>query len=191
MKTNTIENILEIGTNLILQKGYNHVGLQEILKTANIPKGSFYHYFKSKEDFGIKVIQYYSKNSLDILETYLSDQTKTPKERIISFFTDMRNVYQQKSYNEGCLLGNCSLELSDLSDAFSQAIASEFALWQTKIENCVAEGQETKMIKNDESAEDMANYILTTWEGSLLRMKSAKSGESIDVFIHYLSKYIL
>lgn len=191
MKTNTIENILEIGTNLILQKGYNHVGLQEILKTANIPKGSFYHYFKSKEDFGIKVIQYYSKNSLDILETYLSDQKKTPKERIISFFTDMRNVYQQKSYNEGCLLGNCSLELSDLSDAFSQAIASEFALWQTKIENCVAEGQETKMIKNDESAEDMANYILTTWEGSLLRMKSAKSGESIDVFIHYLSKYIL
>lgn len=191
MKTNTIENILEIGTNLILQKGYNHVGLQEILKTANIPKGSFYHYFKSKEDFGIKVIQYYSKNSLDILETYLSDQKKTPKERIISFFTDMRNVYQQKSYNEGCLLGNCSLELSDLSDAFSQAIASEFALWQTKIENCVAEGQETKMIKNDESAENMANYILTTWEGSLLRMKSAKSGESIDVFIHYLSKYIL
>ena len=63
MKTETIDGILEIGADLILKNGYNNVGLNKILETANIPKGSFYYYFKSKEDFGIQVIKYYSENS--------------------------------------------------------------------------------------------------------------------------------
>ena len=64
MKTETIDTILEIGTDLILKNGYNNVGLNKILQAANIPKGSFYYYFNSKEDFGVQVIEYYSKNSL-------------------------------------------------------------------------------------------------------------------------------
>jgi TetR/AcrR family transcriptional regulator, transcriptional repressor for nem operon len=191
MKTETIDNILEIGTDLILKNGYNNVGLNKILQEANIPKGSFYYYFKSKEDFGLQVIRYYSKNSLEFLNSYLSDTGKNPKERIISFFADMQNIYKSKDYKEGCLLGNCSLELSDLSESFSYSVANELNKWQVSFEKCIQEGQKSGAIKTDESAEDMSDFILTTWEGSLLRMKSSKNTNSISVFIKYLEKYIL
>jgi TetR/AcrR family transcriptional regulator, transcriptional repressor for nem operon len=191
MKTETIDNILEIGTDLILKNGYNNVGLNRILQEANIPKGSFYYYFKSKEDFGLQVIRYYSKNSLEFLNSYLSDTGKNPKERIISFFADMQNIYKSKDYKEGCLLGNCSLELSDLSESFSYSVANELNKWQVSFEKCIQEGQKSGAIKTDESAEDMSDFILTTWEGSLLRMKSSKNTNSISIFIKYLEQYIL
>jgi len=191
MKTKTIDNILEIGTDLILKNGYNNVGLNKILETANIPKGSFYYYFKSKEDFGIQVIKYYSDNSLVILNSYLSDKEKNPKERIISFFQDMQKMYTTKGFKGGCLLGNCSLELSDLSESFRTSVERELEKWEVSFEKCIQEGQDIGNIKTDESAKVMSDFILTTWEGSLLRMKSSKNTESIATFIKFLNKYIL
>jgi TetR/AcrR family transcriptional repressor of nem operon len=191
MKTETIDNILEIGTDIILKNGYNNVGLNKILKTANIPKGSFYYYFKSKEDFGIQVIKFYSENSLIFLNGYLTDASKEPKERIISFFEDMQKVYVDKEFKEGCLLGNSSLELSDMSEAFSNSVANELNKWQDCFELCIKEGQDANTIKKEESAKDMSDFILTTWEGSLLRMKSSKNTDSIATFIKFLKKYVL
>ena len=191
MKTNTVENILAVGTELILKNGYNNVGLNKILETANIPKGSFYYYFKNKEEFGVEVIKYYSNNAISFLTTYLKDTSKNPKQRIISFFEDMRKVYISKEHSEGCLLGNCSLELSDLSVSFSSSIASELGKWQMLFSNCIEEGQKKGSIKSDESPQIMSDFILTTWEGALLRMKSSKNTESINTFIKYLELYIL
>jgi TetR/AcrR family transcriptional repressor of nem operon len=191
MKEETVNNILELGTDLMLKNGYHKVGLNKILQTANIPKGSFYYYFKSKEDFGLQVVKYYSTNSLNFLSSYLTDKAKNPKERIITFFQDMQNIYTAKDFKEGCLLGNCSLELSDLSETFSAAISEELEKWQTSFENCIQEGQDLGTIKKDESAKVMSDFILTTWEGALLRMKSSKSTESIATFIKFLDKYIL
>ena len=191
MKTETIDNILEIGTDLILKNGYNNIGLNKILEAANIPKGSFYYYFKSKEDFGIQVIKFYSENSLTFLNGYLTDASKEPKERIISFFEDMQKVYVDKEFKEGCLLGNSSLELSDMSEAFSNSVAYELNKWQDCFELCIKEGQDANTIKKEESAKDMSDFILTTWEGSLLRMKSSKNTDSIATFIKFLKKYIL
>ena len=191
MKKETVDNILEIGTSLVLKKGYNNIGIQEVLNTAKIPKGSFYYYFKSKEDFGLQLIKYYSEHSLKVLNRYLQDSSKNPKERIISFFNDMKNIYSNNGYTEGCLLGNCSLELSDISETFSHVIASELDNWQQCFEKCIAEGQQSGHISNNELAKDLANFILSGWEGALLRMKSSKNDDSIETFIHFISKYII
>lgn len=191
MKKETVDNILEIGTSLVLKKGYNNIGIQEVLNTAKIPKGSFYYYFKSKEDFGLQLIKYYSEHSLKVLNRYLQDSSKNPKERIISFFNDMKNIYSNNGYTEGCLLGNCSLELSDISETFSHVIASELDNWQQCFEKCIAEGQQSGHISNNELAKDLANFILSGWEGALLRMKSSKNDDSIETFIQFISKYII
>jgi TetR/AcrR family transcriptional repressor of nem operon len=103
----------------------------------------------------------------------------------------MQNVYADKHFKEGCLLGNCSLELSDMSEAFSNSVANELNKWQDCFELCIKEGQDSNTIKKEESAKDMSDFILTTWEGSLLRMKSSKNTDSISTFIKFLKKYIL
>jgi TetR/AcrR family transcriptional repressor of nem operon len=191
MKKEIVESILEIGTDLILKNGYHNVGLNKILKEANIPKGSFYYYFKSKEDFGLQVIKFYSKKSLIILNRYLEDSNKNHKQRIISFFKDMQEIYIAKDYKEGCLLGNCSTELSDFSVSFSTTIANELSIWEKCFEKCIQKGQIEGNIKTSESPKVLSDLTLTMWEGALLRMKSAKNVESIETFILYLEKYIL
>ncbi|RIV36684.1 TetR family transcriptional regulator [Flagellimonas lutimaris] len=191
MKDEVVKNILEVGTELILEHGYHGVGLNKILDEANIPKGSFYYYFNSKEDFGIQVVQHYSIKSLALLNNCLNDETKDPRERIISFFGHMKSVYQKKGYKEGCLLGNCSLELSDFSEGFRKAIMIEFGKWEDVIENCIREGQERGNIKSLESAQVLSSLILMSWEGALLRMKVAKNADPIETFINFLDDYVL
>lgn len=190
MKEDAITHILKTGTELISKKGFHHVGLQEILAAAAIPKGSFYYYFKSKEDFGIKVIEYYSKTSLEFLHTYLKDTGKNPKERILRLFHDLKEVYQSKEYREGCLLGNCSLELSDVKPTYAIAIAGELDKWQDSFEECIREGQEGGSIRNQKEAKKLAAFILNSWEGALLRMKADKSAYHYELFVDFVEELL-
>ena len=81
--------------------------------------------------------------------------------------------------------------MSDLSVSFSSSIASELDKWQVLFSTCIEEGQKDGSIKSNESPEFVSDFILTTWEGSLLRMKSSKNSQSIKTFVLYLDKYIL
>lgn len=184
-KETTLQRILKIGGELIIQKGFNNVGLNEILSAVDIPKGSFYYYFKSKEDFGLQVIKNYGDESLKLLSGYFNDKTKDPKERMLSFFRDIRLVYIQKDFTEGCLLGNCSLELSDLKSSYAHGIAHELDRWENIFETCIAEGQADGSIGNPSDARKLAAYVLNNWEGAILRMKSKKSEKPLSLFIEF------
>lgn len=191
MKTAVRDNILDIGVDIIINKGYHNVGIQEVLSKANIPKGSFYHYFKNKEDFGIQIIKHYSKSSVGLLENHMNDISKSPRERLISFFEQMINAFISKDYREGCLIGNCSIELSDTSEVFRDVVATEFNKWHAALEKCLAEAQAKNEIKSDKSASDIADFILNSWQGTLLRMKTSKTTKPMDLFLEFLTTYIL
>lgn len=185
MKEETINTVLDKGTEIVLKKGFNNVGINEILKTVGIPKGSFYYYFDSKEDFGLQLIDRYSKISLDLLTSFLQDSSKTPKERILGFFHHMKVFYKNKDFQEGCLLGNCSLELSDLKQSYAQKIASALDDWENVFLGCIEEGQAMDTISNRIESRKLASHILNNWEGALLRMKASKSSYPIDIFIEF------
>lgn len=182
----TKDRILKVGIDILSKKGYNNVGLKEILALANVPKGSFYHYFKSKEDFGIQVISKYSSVGLCFFKQYLEDESLSPKSRIISFYKAMIEHYQQKNCSEGCLIGNASNELSDLTQNFSKAISQEFMLWQNHLEKCIVAAQESGEISSDSDSRMLASFILNSWEGALLRMKCQKNVSPLNDFIEGL-----
>ena len=190
MKEETINTVLDKGTEIVLSKGFNNVGINEILETVGIPKGSFYYYFDSKEDFGLQLIDRYSKKSLETLKRFLEDDSKNPKERILGFYLHMRNHYQQKNYREGCLLGNCSLELSDLKESYSKKIASALEEWEDVFVKCIEDGQAMGNIQNVMESRKLAGFMLNNWEGALLRMKATKSPKPLDIFIEFTEKLL-
>ncbi|KOO11888.1 TetR family transcriptional regulator, partial [Vibrio xuii] len=86
-KTNdTRQHILEVGYELIVTKGFTSVGLSELLKTANVPKGSFYHYFKSKEHFGESLIQDYFTHYLVNIAELFHNPPKTGYQSLMDYF---------------------------------------------------------------------------------------------------------
>ena len=189
-KENTLQRILETGSQLITQKGFNNVGLNEILETVNVPKGSFYYYFKSKEAFGLEVIRYYGDQSFALMQSFLEDKDKPAKQRFMDFFNEIRSMYIAKDYTEGCLLGNCSLELGDIKSSYATAVAVELDRWEVLFADCIREGQEDGSIGTASDAKEFAACMLNNWEGAILRMKSQKSAEALSVFIAFTEQLL-
>ena len=190
MSKDTENHILEKGKALIQTDGYHGVGLKRILDRAEVPKGSFYHYFKSKEDFGLRVLDAYSQETNAFLQEHLEDKSKNPKARILHLLETMKEIYEAQQYDLGCLLGNCSLELANQKDSFATKISEHFQLWQQKFEKIIAEGQTTGDINDQMPARAYADFIINSWEGALVRTKAVKNNQPMNLLIEVLDKLL-
>ncbi|MBN4085318.1 TetR family transcriptional regulator C-terminal domain-containing protein [Flavobacteriaceae bacterium AH-315-B10] len=190
MKSLIKENILDIGVELLNKKGYNGIGIKEVLDEAQIPKGSFYHYFKSKEDFGLQVVKRYSDSTLTFLKFHLEDKSISPKERLLQFFDEMQKIYINKECKEGCLLGNSATELADVNVRFASLLQKEFLEYEEAFEKCIQQAIEQGEINSDKSAKKIAGFILNSFEGAVLRMKVVKSVEPIEILSEFIKTEI-
>jgi len=121
----TKETIIAVGSKLFLEKGYNGAGLLEILSTASVPKGSFYHYFKNKQHFGKETLLHYSKLQEDLLQKWLVNSQHAPLDRLQQFFEAMAEYAEtDMKCKGGCLVGNLAQELADVDEGFRLQIKS-------------------------------------------------------------------
>jgi TetR/AcrR family transcriptional repressor of nem operon len=97
----TKEKILMVGAEIIHRKGFNNTGIQEILKAAGVPKGSFYFYFKSKEDFGLHLIDFFGNFLFSRSEKYLNDSRGSPIERLRLFFDEFLTYFEKNEFKGG------------------------------------------------------------------------------------------
>ncbi len=186
----TKEKALTAGLELFSEKGYSNVGLAEILETAEIPKGSFYHHFKSKEAFAIQVLERYSNCGLVIFKEALLEQSAlSPKERIKSYYKDRANDFEQKQFVKGCLLGDSCSE-GGVSEKFKTFVEDQLEKWEITIKHCLEEGKENNQISKELDTRMMASVILNGWEGAIFRMKSSKNRQPLDDFIQCLDLLI-
>src|SRR5689334_7629705 len=114
----TRADLIEVGISLILEHGYNHCGLDQILKAAGAHKGSFYYFFKSKEDFGLQVVDAHAERRLAQLDADLAAVEYSPLERLRRFFEGSARRHRDLGYRKGCLFGNLGQELADQSEPF-------------------------------------------------------------------------
>ncbi|MEC6906914.1 TetR/AcrR family transcriptional regulator [Photobacterium piscicola] len=122
-KTNdTRQHILDIGYQLVVSKGFTNVGLSEILKTAAVPKGSFYHYFKSKEQFGEALIQHYFEQYLEHVSAILEQGTGTGFDRVTDYFSRWLIIDNGTCNVNKCVVVKLSAEVSDLSEPMREAL---------------------------------------------------------------------
>ncbi|HNZ32382.1 MAG TPA: TetR family transcriptional regulator C-terminal domain-containing protein [Smithellaceae bacterium] len=189
-RTNTREEIIRKGAELIHAQGYNATGLQQILQAANIPKGSFYFYFKSKEDFGMEVIDYFSAIINEIFTKYLSDKKIPPMKRLEKLFKIFEDIFQKSGYSHGCPIGNLSLELADTNERLRLHLGGVIEKLIAQIESCLKEAQAEGSIPMDLNTADTAHFIFHGFEGAVLHMKVVKSIEPFHAFRNNLLGYL-
>jgi len=187
----TKDTLIETGARIMLEKGYNNTGLQEVLKKSKTPKGSFYHYFDSKEDFALSIIELYKRDSDHVLSFYLDERNIPPLERLRRFFEAAARRFDTEGCWGGCLFGNLGQELADQNPVLRDRVAFVLDGWRNRFADCIAQAAERGDIGRETSAEDLADFILDSWEGAILRMKVTKSVRPLDRFMHVIFGTVL
>jgi len=190
-KRDTRSDIISIGTDLIASLGFNATGIDAVLKEAGVPKGSFYHYFGSKEDFGLAVIDRFAARYDERLASFLSDQNHPPLARIRNYLLANLERVERNNCSRGCLVGNLGQELSDRNERFRQRLEEVFQSWQDQLAACFREAQDAGDLSSDIDAATIAEFMLSGMEGAILRAKVMKSSRPLRDFIDILYTRVL
>jgi TetR/AcrR family transcriptional repressor of nem operon len=184
------QNLLEAGLRGFLQQGFHGTGLKEILEEVQVPKGSFYAYFASKEDFAVAVIRHYSACFGRKMDESVRNQS-SPKLALISFLQQLGREFEANGFRGGCLLANLAGEMED-SEICRRALREGFADWEGRIEALIHRGQEAGEFRRDLLPSHMAALLVDAWEGAVLRMKVTGSQEPLRRCIsHTLEDHFL
>jgi len=190
-KQDTKETLLEVGTQLILRDGFNHTGINEILMLAGVPKGSFYYYFTSKEDFGLQVLAHFDQQNSATLRRFMDDHMMSPLERLRAYFVFNRDRLTDQGFTQGCLIGNMGQELSDQSEVFRVRLDDVMTRWESAIADCLRESQAIGELSADRDVHELAAFCLNSWQGAVLRMKVVKSTAPLESFIQLFFDHVI
>ncbi|WP_425235973.1 TetR/AcrR family transcriptional regulator [Ulvibacterium sp.] len=177
--------LLERGMELLWSKGYNATSVNDIVVAANVPKGSFYFYFDSKEDFAIKAIDKYFLAQFAPAQEILMDKTVSPKQRLLNFHEFRCNVLKNEmECKMGCLACNLGNEMAEHNENIRKAILQRETLVQAQITAVVEEAQELGEIDSTLNAADIVAFFEDAGKGAMTTMKEMKSAYPIDNFMN-------
>ncbi|QEM68815.1 TetR family transcriptional regulator [Geobacter sp. FeAm09] len=190
-KKDTQGEIIRIGTEMIARQGFNATGIDAVLKEAGVPKGSFYHYFKSKEEFGLAVIDNFAERFEQRMEMFLGNEDSAPLDRIRDFLESGLTRVAENQCTKGCLIGNLGQELADLNERFRARLDEIFGMWRERFATCLREAQSRGELSGAVDPAVTAGFILSGWEGAILRAKVMKSPQPMRDFVDLLFSAIL
>ncbi len=183
-RTHNKEDIVQAGLDIIHTRGFNGTGIESILKQANVPKGSFYNFFSSKEEFGLSVIDLFISDMGGLMQPLMEDVSLPPLVRIRKSLEALISRFEDNNCSKGCLIGNLSLEMSDQHEAFRQRLEDALQRWIDSLAVILEEALEEGAVPVDVEPAVLAENIVASFEGALLRAKVKKSVEPLRNFIH-------
>ncbi len=183
-KPRTRDDLVQAGLALLHAEGYAASGIQGIVASVGVPKGSFYNHFASKEAFGAEVIDAYFDGAHARLRAFLSGADRPPLERLRAYFDDLIDGLRASGFVRGCLMGNFSAEIADHSPLIREHLVRHFETWGGLFERCIAEAQGAGELDHQLPAALLARFLLSAWEGALLRMRAEKSEAPLSEFMH-------
>src|SRR5882724_11724912 len=170
MTHSTKQRLIDAGLRMLLEHGYNDLGIQTLLTATDTPKGSFYHHFRDKEDFALQVIDAYMEQVHAGLDACLRDKERPPLARVRRFFELTQQAYREQGYM-GCLLGGLGQELSGVSEAFRRKIEGCFSAIAKRMAACLEEARQRGEIRTDCDVRQLADLLVDCWEGAALRSR--------------------
>ena len=178
----TRELLLHAGLEVLTEKGFSATGIEEILGRVGVPKGSFYHYFDSKEAYGLALIERYGVYFARKLDRHLCNRALAPLERLRAFVSDAKDGMARHDFRRGCLIGNLGQEMGALPESFRGRLKGTFEDWQVRFAACLIEAQAAGDLVPEADAAQLAAFFWIGWEGAVLRAKLERSAKPLDIF---------
>ena len=175
----------------MLSKSFHSVGLNEILAAVKVPKGSFYHYFESKEQFGVELLRHYvSEHSARLRRILLESQELGPLERLTAFFDGAISRMLEGECRQFCLVAKLGAEVSTFSEPMRGVLAEGMREWRGIYEELIREGQEKNVIRHDLDPVEAAGTVQDMWQGAMHRTQIERSVAPVRHTAQFLQSYL-
>ncbi|MFI9510301.1 TetR family transcriptional regulator C-terminal domain-containing protein [Nocardia sp. NPDC052566] len=165
----TRQLLVEEGAAGFLANGYHGTGIKQILDKVGVPKGSFYNYFDSKESFGRAIIDHHSLCVQRNLTEAFGAATD-PVSGLRAFFGRLMDDFVEAEFTGGCLIANLGGELEG-SEVLRESLSAAWGAWRDRVAEQVKAAQRQGQIRSDIDAVDLADLLLESWEGAVIKMK--------------------
>lgn len=186
----TRQHILDVGYELIVTKGFTAVGLAQLLKTADVPKGSFYHYFKSKEQFGEALIEEYIRSYMRRIQLVLNQPSLNGRDSLLDYFSRWLEVNNGVCNANKCLIVKLSAEVSDLSETMRVSLAKGAELIIDALANTLQRGIEDGSITQLD-CRVVASQLYQQWLGASLLNKLVQDQTHLDLCLKTTKQRLL
>lgn len=173
------ERLLEEGLSLFGARGYAATGVQDITDAAGVPKGSFYNYFESKEDFAVAVLDLYRERAAEHSALLASQEIPSPLGRLSAFLEAAEKQLAESGFAGGCLAGRLAQELAGEQVRFRAPLCQVFGAIQQGVERCLLEAQQVGELAANDDPALLASFLVNAWQGAMLRAKAAGSVEPL------------
>lgn len=164
-------SLINEGLKVLITNGYDGVGLGAILGAAGVPKGSFYYFFRSKEDFAAAVLDAYERYYVNLRETIFGDATRSPLQRLLHYFDQLERIHLSEVPLGGCLYGVLAQTVALRSPEFRAKLAAVFETWNAQLRSLLEQAQGAGEIDPRLDPKDAADFLIEAYEGALIRMK--------------------
>lgn len=182
------ERLLEAGEHAFRETSYSESGINEILASSGVPKGSFYHHFPSKEAFGIAVANRYNEGQIAVAKECLEDPSLPHIERVRVFFEQARKDMGNRKFQQGCLMCNLSTELADERPAFQAVLDRHWRDMTAVLAACLNKAELSELGLEHLTPRQAADWLMNAWSGALTRMKASGNDEPLALFMQTVFK---
>lgn len=175
------ERLVEEGLSLFGQRGYAATGVQDITDAAGVPKGSFYNYFDSKEEFAIAVLDLYRERAAQHFAILSSSEIASPLARLQALLLDAEEQLRGSDFSAGCVAGRLAQELAGEHPSLRAPLCEVFNAMQSAVAACLNEARRLGEIAPSDDPELLAAFLVNAWQGAMLRAKAAGSTAPLEV----------
>ena len=190
MAKHSEQEIINAGIALMRTNGYHGTGVQHVLKECGIPKGSFYNFFDSKEEFALKAIDKYAQDNIRTVDEIVHNEGLSSVAKLKRFFNDLIKYYTSKDFEQACLMSILSYEVGDSHPAIAQKIKENFSIIKDLIAQVIDVGQKKGELRSDISATQLADYLINGFNGALITMKYERSDQVLRDFVETSMTFI-
>ncbi|WMC10410.1 TetR/AcrR family transcriptional regulator [Oceanimonas pelagia] len=178
----TRDALIRCGVEILTEQGFVATGIDGVLKRVGVPKGSFYHYFDSKEAFGRAIMERYAGYFAAKLDRWLLDETTPPLQRIEHFMQDAMAGMARHQYQRGCLVGNLCQEVTILPASYREQLQTILQDWEQRLATCLQLAAERGDIAAGADCNQLAELFWIGWEGAVQRARIVQSNAPMALF---------
>lgn len=174
------ERLLTSGVRLFYARGYQGTTVDAILADAEVPKGSFYHHFGSKEAFGAAVLERYVVAQELLLRRWMTRDDLPVPVRLARYHQELVDRFIASDWRQPCLAGKLSNELAFSSEVFRRKLNQMFDDWAQQLATLLADGQRRHEVRTDMASHQLANAVLAMVQGAFVAALSLHDRDYLD-----------